>query len=556
MSGIPKSRRLWITPLSPVHMGTDEDYAPTNYVMEDDALYEFDETGLSRLPQIERDKLQGILKGKATPDMLKKVQGFFFQNRERLLPGAINIVRVSEELAALYRARVGKAANIESGGREAQNKLEIERASYNPADRRLYLPGTGLKGAIRTALLDSENDGAPARRNTRNRDLQQDLFKYSMRDLHKDPMRLVQVGDSAWHGPEGLNSAEILFAVNRKKNPVQKNGELIQSKAEKENLYQLLECAAPFRFRAFQGLLNITDLADVGKNHPGTPELRFSFEDIATACNRFYRPVFDREIETLRKRGYLDTEWRSMVNDLLDGPELKKRLDANEAFLLRVGRHSGAESVTLNGVRSIRIMQGRGEKPTWEPSAKTLWLATGSRNDQRYLRPFGWLLVEMTKMGELPPASPLAERLTEIESGKATQWLEGIKANQIALGRRIAEQLEAEESAARDKAAREAAEAKKQLAEQQRLEAEQKAKEEALQRMDPLEREIETYDQVVDAIKALQDGHWSEEESTRAAQFIKQRMQREGTWHETSKKKKPEKDKPYQRTLSVMKFLD
>ncbi len=31
MSGIPETRKLWITPLSPVHMGTDEDYTPTGY---------------------------------------------------------------------------------------------------------------------------------------------------------------------------------------------------------------------------------------------------------------------------------------------------------------------------------------------------------------------------------------------------------------------------------------------------------------------------------------------------------------------------------------------
>ena len=36
------SYRLLITPLSPVHVGTGDTYEPTNYVIEDDALHEFD----------------------------------------------------------------------------------------------------------------------------------------------------------------------------------------------------------------------------------------------------------------------------------------------------------------------------------------------------------------------------------------------------------------------------------------------------------------------------------------------------------------------------------
>ncbi len=33
---------IHITPLSPAHMGTGQAYDPTNYVIEEDALYTFD----------------------------------------------------------------------------------------------------------------------------------------------------------------------------------------------------------------------------------------------------------------------------------------------------------------------------------------------------------------------------------------------------------------------------------------------------------------------------------------------------------------------------------
>ncbi len=486
MSGIPRSRKLWITPLSPVHMGTDEDYTPAGYVIEGNALYEFDERALEGLPEAQRADLRKLLGGKPSDAMLKQVQAFFYKNREWLIPGAVNVVQVSEEVAKLYAARIGKAANVESGGREVQNKLEIERAAYNSVDRRLFFPGTGLKGAMRTALLDCENDGNPLPQKYRdpkardgsgiargaNNKLQKDLFKGS---FETDPMRLVQVGDCAWCGPENLNSAEILFAVNRKKHPVEdEHGK--PRPAQDENLSQLFECAAPFRFRAFQGLLTVSDVGAAGERNHKLPHLRFGFAEIAAACNRFYRPIFEKETELLKKHGFLDTQWRETVERLLDDSAVKERLARNQAFLLRVGRHSGAESVTLNGVRTIRVMRGKKEKPVWEPEAKTLWLATGSHQDKRYLRPFGWLLVEMTEPDENPPTWPEAEALLEQYTEASSRWLEKVHACQAELTEK---QRNAREQA--ELRAREEAEARRRQAEEERRKA----------AMSPEERQIE-----------------------------------------------------------------
>lgn len=434
MSGLPDTRNLLITPLSPVHMGTDEDYVPTQYVIDGDALFEFDTDALTNLPAADRNTLNKILGGRPEPRMIQQVQGFFFERRERLIPNAVNVVRICRGAADLYRARVGKAANVESGGKKVYNLLEIERAAYNPADRRLLLPGSGLKGAIRTALLDQLNQSRPPQRGERSRELQERLFGYTMRELHKDPLRLVQVSDTRWCGPEALNSAEVLFAVNRKKQPVTKDGKALSSQAERQNLYQLLECAAPLHPRVFQGNLTVSDVHAAG-DHPALPRRCFSFDAIAAACNAFYRPILERELAQLRARGFLNESWRQTVQSLLDDPALKKRLSENRAFLLRVGRHSGAESVTLNGVRNIRIMQGKGKPPAWEPAAKTWWLAAREEDDQRGLIPFGWLLVEI---GELPDW-PKARSLTEARHREQAAWLEKVLARQRQLTDQLAE---------------------------------------------------------------------------------------------------------------------
>ena len=49
--------QLAITPLSPVHLGTGQDYEPTGYVIDDGALFEFDGiAALQALPAAERER--------------------------------------------------------------------------------------------------------------------------------------------------------------------------------------------------------------------------------------------------------------------------------------------------------------------------------------------------------------------------------------------------------------------------------------------------------------------------------------------------------------------
>ncbi|RME58313.1 type III-B CRISPR module RAMP protein Cmr6, partial [Candidatus Parcubacteria bacterium] len=96
---------------------------------------------------------------------------------------------------------------------------------------------------------------------------------------------------------------------------------------------------------------------------------------------------------------------------------------------------------------------------------------------------------------------------------------------------------------------------RKEAEERRRQEAERRKKEEALQQMPPIQREVEGIETVAQAIQALESGRWGEH-SREAASYIKQRMQRENAWVEVSKKKKPEKDKKYQRTCIVKKYLE
>ena len=84
----------------------------------------------------------------------------------------------------------------------------------------------------------------------------------------------------------------------------------------------------------------------------------------------------------------------------------------------------------------------------------------------------------------------------------------------------------------------------------------QKAQKEAqLAALSPLEQELEQLTHISEWINALESKRWQGDQLKEAAIAIKQRMQTKGKWLEQTKAKKPEKDKIYQATLKVKKFL-
>jgi CRISPR-associated protein Csm5 len=392
-----------------MHVGTGESYEPTHYVIEDGVLHEFD-TGaaVEALALSDRAQLLEIGNRKPDADMIQAVQRFFYERRKALMAHAVQRIPVLNGVAKLYASRVGQTANREADGKKVLNKLEIDRTSFNPITRQPVLFGSSIKGAIRTALLDEVNGGARLQqvedrrtrkfRDENNQELQNRLLQYRAGKFELDPLRLVQLADAAWTGEAGLPAAQVYLAVNRKKAPVvDAQGKLRKSRAEAGDLYQILECVPSLHYRAFSGQLNLQSVAGVDerdqRNNRRLPaaDLRFDAARIAQACNDFYLPIFADECQLLMQRGYLDAAWYHTVQQLLEASAVQR----GEAFLLRVGRHSGAESVTLNGVRTIKILQGKDAKPEQRDAAKTVWLAADTQDQSKNLLPFGWLLVEI-----------------------------------------------------------------------------------------------------------------------------------------------------------------
>lgn len=458
-----QEHQLRISTLTPVHIGCGEDYTPTNYVIDDDALYAFDSTAVAEaLPENAKEQLRKVLQGAVQDDALRQIQKLFFDQREPLIAKAVHYLQIAPGVATLYQDRIGQVAQHEGQGERVINQLEIERTFYNPVSHRPVIPGSSLKGAIRTALLDSISAGESQRSQEKNRDLQQRLFKYQK--FEQDPMRLIHLADTN-EAKEYEIVSEIRFAVNRtRRDP--KPGESIRTKAEKRNLYQLLETIPELSVRGYESCITIQDVGGLTQaDKLPKANLRWTVEQIAKACNRFYLPLLQQELEIVKQRQYVVRGWEQRMQKLIEDV-IKPLSKSNKAMLLRVGRHSGAEAVTLNRVRSIKIMGRNQGEDRQESKPRTLWLAADVQASPSEMVTFGWTLVEIDPSDK---PHPMLEELSRQSRDQNRQWLEKQKYRVQELSNKIHHQKQREIEQEQKRVAEENAKKEREKAEQKRL---------------------------------------------------------------------------------------
>lgn len=537
---------LKLTPLSPINIGADESYEPGNYVIDTDAgaLYSFDSgAAVAGLNASEKNRLLAIVNGKPDEDMLTKVQGFFHDNRDSLLAFANSPVPTASGVKSLYEKRIGKIAQRETGVKNVINKLEIDRTFYNPIDGKPLLPGSSLKGAIRTALLDQRNHNNPPREgNLRSQQLQEQLFEGK---FDTDPLRLLAVADAGWRGKDDKPACQIQFAVNRKRKPVlDEHGRL--RKAMGDNLYQLLECISPSQYQSFEGSLTLHTPSAVIPNSSKLPRQQWTIKAIAEACNGFYLGLFWRELAEIKERQYLKADWIKQMEDLMANGLLKK-LNDGQAFLLRVGRYSGAEALTLNGLRNIRIMQGKGQPAKSGKHPITWWLAADQSSDNQNLLPFGWLLVEIDPQQN----DNQIQQSLEHNSTQIADWMQTQLSKQNALKQqaesRLKEQLKKQLQQQQDQAEQQ----QKQQAEQQRL-----------ANLSPLNQELEAFlkpiqqqDRDTRLLQELETGRWQNQDAQLVAERVKELMENAGKWMPDFAGTNDKKLKLKERSQKVLTYL-
>jgi len=345
-----------IKTLSPVHIGCGEVYEPTGFVVDEKnkELVAFDPFQfIDGLPDSEKDRLIRICEQGNIESILEMYK--FFKNK----PATGKRIALSSGFLKHYNQTLSMSTRNPKQIQQEINRFSINRTAFLSGMETPFLPGSSVKGSLRTALLNlrqKESRVDPDSRDRTSIKLEEKLLGY--RSLNEDPFRLVKISDFM---PIGDINRKVMYAVDIKKKPGQLPG-----------AYQIVEAIMPGAL--FWGSIQVDEAASgSGINKP------VKLAELKLSARNFYGGEKKRETVQLINAGC---------------PAFDK--GAAEAIPLRIGRHSGAECVTIEGHRSIWIMN---LKKTLE-QATTFWLASDNKRPDTHdnLIPFGW--VEIVAISE------------------------------------------------------------------------------------------------------------------------------------------------------------
>ncbi|MEK6590859.1 MAG: type III-A CRISPR-associated RAMP protein Csm5 [Nitrospinota bacterium] len=346
--------------ISPVHIGCDDVYEPMGFVIDEKKrrLIEFDPMDFVK---ILNDKQRNDFSRLCSENDLLAVFKFIKNNYKTSIGG--KEVDIASGLVGHYKDVVDRKAQI--------NKFEIKKTAYNPYSNQPYIPGSSLKGSLRTAYLISlAKERKITKYNGKAKDLEKALLELEG-EFSTDPFRMVKVSDFM---PVGDVKTKIVYAVNKKKIRSEK-----PTKAD-SGPPQILEVIQ--HGTVFEGIINIQQ--PLQKSGVKTPIVA---DKLLKSINGFYTTLNKEENK-------VTAEIRAgsiVVNERF------KDKAGKTAFLLRVGRHSGAEAVTIEGNRWIKISPP-GKPPKFsDKGATTIWLASevSKPNINNGLIPFGWVVIEI-----------------------------------------------------------------------------------------------------------------------------------------------------------------
>lgn len=421
-----ETHKLALTPLSPLHVGCGEDYEPTGFVLDEDFLYPFD---ASDVPMSDED-LAKLLELARTPgekgEGLCAIARFFDQRASFFKQYAQARLRVDDEAMEKLQKLYGEisAADIcnsgfheqESNGQKGENYLDtinqncVPRTAYIKNCGRIepYIPGTTLKGAIHTALLDRVHEAtrspsmfepAPSERDPKRRNTTQLMDKLLLGappgQFQTSPMRMISVADM--HSGEEDVVTRIIMSKR-----VCKDSAISLSEKKGHMLPIPIEVVEKAQYRAFWGELRLR--RSEGRTEPPRfdgrparllePRVEKSYGSVAeiiSDLNRYAERDFDEQAIIWRDRGSAETKhWFEQTQNLLQ--ILKPLMKQGRVALVRLGKFGGAENVTLrmHGTPKIEI---KGVKEPQE-FATTLAIACEGSENQLTL-PFGWALLEI-----------------------------------------------------------------------------------------------------------------------------------------------------------------
>ncbi len=388
--------KLTIEPITPVHIGTDDELTPLDYTV-DSKLGKLDfernmylkfssDRILKRLIESGNTKLVAQFENASVQGNMKELQRFFQENFSSI-EDLDYPCEVTKGFVSRYSANQGK---------DPYDNAAKVYPIYRPEGLKTpVIPGSSLKGSIRTAVLnailynisDDEYNALKDDFNKIRNDRDKPKFEAKLQkallgsytDAKNDPFRAVQIADCSFPAKNSQIVGELYnVSLNQKDKKIEPIG--IQILAESIKGLLLGPSA-----KAATTLLIDTDLL-------GTSQIqkKISAQEIVKSCNEFFKIQFDNEFN----RFYEDAADDSC--DLID------KLDAiigdianknDNSFVVRIGRWSQVEFVTFGSdFRNPKTPKGKDGKPKEWGGTRTLFDFDG-----QYL-PMGWCKCTFEKL--------------------------------------------------------------------------------------------------------------------------------------------------------------
>lgn len=514
--------------LTPTHIGDGTTLTPLEYLVKGRQVIRFRlEALLYTLSEAEQEEVKDYLESDMMTFREWVKQQFEERAEEEFPPGMI--ISQSEMSKSSYRLY-----------REMGHALELHPFIHHSLEGTPYIPGSSLKGALRTAVIDQQankklraysfwHDPKAGFRNDRN-------FEFSRKALgcgffSTDPFRAIRIRDAlVWK-----NRTRYLSVYNFERN---QEGHL---SGHKSTLLHLETLQPGLMFTSILSIAtSLQKMSETVKKKEKLLSLELSAQDFIQSCQNYYSPqVIEAEMERFFK---FYPEGQEHLKIVL---ETAYHLAPNQ-FLLRIGRYSHFE---YKSARAFRVLQDMNHfVPTRDGCSRSLG---------EFCYPMGWLKMTLLKPGEvrsddskgdlsfLGDLHVLRNKLHVFQTHQQARR-QVIRTHQESLAR-----LEAERAA---------------KLRQEQEEIEQKLADEAQRRakMTPLEMSIEevihahpTQADHITLLQALAHDYWESDEDKKAvALLIREHMQTIKIWKEISYAKKPDKDKNYQRTQEVMKYIN
>lgn len=342
-----KKYKLRCEILSPVHIGTGREIDPFDYIIGGSRLYRISfEKFVAAMNDSERERFETILNKGNFVEIRKYVAENIDEKRD-----SIYSIKVSNAVEELYMSKLD----------DVYNQLLISPFLRTEGLYVSLIPGSSFKGTLRTAIISeiANKSNLPRPRDAKEEyEFESKVLGY--KDGKNDPFRGMRIRDG-FLGEDDTIVREVKNVSKGRKGGLQFN-----------NIQIICEVSDSFisgRPVEFETTIYFDEELFATKFLSKT----LNIEQIIKSCQDFYKAKMEYE----HKKFYQASEVEKFSTQLLN-TQLDER-----SFVIRLGRFSGVESVTLDNYRN--------PKP---PGRKGLWGT--SRNLAEGLYPMGWVKVEVS----------------------------------------------------------------------------------------------------------------------------------------------------------------